>query len=69
MGSNFSKDFKDLRSEIGLGLGWLRALAQGYSYSHRTIELASDFQNNLMSWVVTLGWLGWLRAVARGYKI
>ena len=39
-----------------MGLGWLRAVAQGYNYNYNKIELVSNFQNNLKSWAVKLGW-------------
>ena len=39
-----------------LGLGWLRAVAQGYSYSCNKIELGSNFQNKLRSCGVHEGW-------------
>ena len=33
VGESFSKEFKELVSHLGwLELGWLRAVAQGYSY-------------------------------------
>ena len=41
---------------MGLGLGWLRAAAQGYTYSYNKIHLKSYFQNNLSSWILKLGW-------------
>ena len=56
VGESFLKQFKELWSNIGLGLGLLRAVAQGYNYSCSKIELARDFQKNLKSWGVTLGW-------------
>ena len=40
----------ELRPKIGLGLGWLRAVAQCYNYSYNKIELVSNFESNLMSW-------------------
>ena len=43
-------------TKIGLGLGWLRAVAQSYNYSYNKIELGSNVQNNLMSWGIKLGW-------------
>ena len=39
-----------------MGLGWLRAVAQGYNYIHNKIKLQSNFQMNLKSWVVKWGW-------------
>ena len=51
-----------------MGLGWLRAVAQGYNYSCNKIKLGyfskeiHEVQNN-----IELG-LGWLRAVAQGYN-
>ena len=30
-----------------LGLGWLRAGAQGYKYTYNKIELGNNFQKNL----------------------
>ena len=39
-----------------MGLGWLRAVAQGFNYSYNNIEGWSKFQKNLRSWGVTLGW-------------
>ena len=44
VGKYFSKEFNELRSKLGLGLGWLRAVAHGYSYSHNEIDLVSNFQ-------------------------
>ena len=41
---------------MGLGLGWLRAVAQGYNYSYNKIELGNNFQKILMSWRVKWGW-------------
>ena len=49
---------------MGLGLGWLRVVAQGYKYSCSKIELGSNFQNNFKSWSEMGLRLGWLRAVA-----
>ena len=34
-------------SKLGLGLGWLRAVAQGYNYNCNKIELGINFQKNL----------------------
>ena len=39
-----------------LGLGWLRAVAQGYSCSCSKIELGNNFQRNSNSLEVTLSW-------------
>ena len=39
-----------------MGLGRLRAVAQGYNYNYNKIELGSNFQNSLMSCVVKFGW-------------
>ena len=53
-----------------LGLGWLRAVAQGYNYSYNKMKLGSTFKHNLKSWNITFGWgFGLLRAVAQGNKI
>ena len=41
---------------IGLGLGWLRAMAHGFNYIYNTIESGSNFQRNLMSWGIKFGW-------------
>ena len=38
------------------GLGWLRAVAQGYNYSCSKIEFVSNFQRNLKSWEVECSW-------------
>ena len=38
IGDSFSKEFIDLGSNIELGLGWLRAVAQGYSYSYNKLS-------------------------------
>ena len=46
----------ELRSNPGVGLGWVRAMAQGYNYSYCESELGSNFQNNLNRLVVKLGW-------------
>ena len=45
-----------MTSKIELGLGWLRVVAQGYNYSCSKMELVSNFQNNLKSCIVQLGW-------------
>ena len=42
--------------KIGLGLGWLRAVAQGYNYSCNNIELECNFRKNLRSLEITFGW-------------
>ena len=39
-----------------MGLLWLRAAAQVYTYSCNTIELRINFQKNLKSRGVKLGW-------------
>ena len=52
---------------MGLGLGWLRAVEQGYSYSYNKIGLVRNFQKNLMSWGVKFG-LG-LDGCARQRKV
>ena len=64
-----SKGLNELGNTIGLGLGWLRAVAQGYDYSYTKIELGNSFQNNLKKCgnKIRLG-LGWLRVVAQGYN-
>ena len=41
---------------MGLGLGWLRAVAQCYNYSCNTIKLVSNFLNNIKSLGIKLGW-------------
>ena len=33
-----------LGTKIGLGLGWLRAVAQGYNYNCNNIELGFGFK-------------------------
>ena len=48
--------FKELRNKMGLGLGWLRAVAQGYNYNYNKMELWNNFQNNLKSLRINLGW-------------
>ena len=45
-----STEFQELRVKMGLGLGWLHAASQGYSYTYNKFELGIDSQNNLMSW-------------------
>ena len=40
---------------MGLGLVWLRAVAQGSSYSCNGIELVSIFQKNSRSCLLTVG--------------
>ena len=50
-----------------MGLGRLRAVAQGYSYSYNNIKLRCTFQNNLMSW--GLKWDGVLDGCARWRKV
>ena len=49
IGEQFSNECYELVSNIGLGLGWLRAVAQGYNYSYNKITLWNNFQNNLKS--------------------
>ena len=39
-----------------MGLGWLRAVAQGYTYSYNKIEFGSNFQMNLISLGLQWGW-------------
>ena len=53
-------------SKLGLGLGWLREVAQGYSYSYAKIELVRNFQKkfNALGHNIGLG-LGWPRAAAQ----
>ena len=41
---------------MGLLFGWLRAVAHGYNDSKDTIDSGSNFQKNLMSKGVKLGW-------------
>ena len=41
--------FKELVINIQLGLGWLRAVAQGYNYNCIQRDLVSNFQRNLTS--------------------
>ena len=51
-----------------LGLGWLRAVAQGYSYSCSKMNCknkSNEFEG--LGSKMGLG-LGWLRAVAQGYS-
>ena len=43
-------------NQLRLGLGWLRAVAQGYNYNYNKIKLGINFQTNLMSWATKLGW-------------
>ena len=38
------------------GLGWLRAVAQGYNYTCNKNKLVSSFENNLRSLVINMGW-------------
>ena len=52
----FSNELQRLGTKNGLRLGWLRAATQGYSYSCNKNVLGSNFQKNLTSWVLTLGW-------------
>ena len=42
--------------KIELGLGWLRAVAQGYNYSCIRIELGINIQTNLNGLWVKLSW-------------
>ena len=55
-GSNFQKNLNELGSKLELGLGWLRAVAQGYSSGCNGIKLKNQFERNLTSWGVKLGW-------------
>ena len=41
---------------MGLGLGWLRAVAQAYNFSYIKLELESDLHKNLKSWGIKFGW-------------
>ena len=52
----FAKEFKEFVNNIELGLGWLRAVAQGYKYNYIKIKLWINFLRNLMSWGVIFGW-------------
>ena len=60
---------KQMGDNTGLGLGWLRAVAQGYTYSYNKNELGSIVSNDLKE-LLRKTWLGlgWLRAVATGYN-
>ena len=42
--------------KLELGLGRLRAMAQGYKYSYINIEVVINFQKNLTSCGIKLGW-------------
>ena len=73
--SNFQNNLKELGSNIGLGLGWLRAVAQGYSCSCscNAIDLFSSFQNNLKC-LVKFGWglagcARWRKVTVRSWVI
>ena len=48
VGDYFSTEFVELGNKHELGLGWLRAEAQDYSYSYNCnkMELESKFQRN-----------------------
>ena len=50
------KEFTELVGNVGSGLGWLRAVAQCYNYRCSKIDFGSNFQNNLKSCCVNLGW-------------
>ena len=39
-----------------MGLGWLRAVAQGYNSIYNNIELVNNFLKNLRSCGITWGW-------------
>ena len=41
---------------MDLGLGWLRAAAQGYNYSYNKTKLGSNFQKNFMGLGLNLSW-------------
>ena len=43
-------------SKLEFGLGWLRAVAQGYNCSCNKNELGNNFQRNLICWRVKLRW-------------
>ena len=45
-----------MEGNIGLGLGWLRAVAQGFNYNYTKIELGRNFVKNLKSFGIKLGW-------------
>ena len=45
-----------MRNTLEFGLGWLRAVAQGYNYSYNKIILESTFQLNLISFETKLNW-------------
>ena len=47
---------QELENKNGLGLGWLRAVVQGYNYSYNKIELGSNFQKHSKSWRVNWSW-------------
>ena len=62
------QEYKGLMSKFGLGLGWLRVVAQGYRYSCNKIPLGSICLKKLKSWESNIGLgLGWLRVFAQGY--
>ena len=62
-----SKEINELGYTNWLGLGWLRAVARGYNYSSIKIEWWSNFQRNLKSWGIKLGW--GLDGGARRHKV
>ena len=49
-------EINDLVYKMGLGFGWLRAVAQGYTYNYNKIKLGRIFQNNLKGLHVKCGW-------------
>ena len=49
-------EFLEFMNKLELGLGWLRAVAQGYNYSYNNIQLGSNFQMNLTSLGIQLDW-------------
>ena len=59
--------FQELMCKIGLRLGWLRAVARGYTYSYNKMLLGSNFQKNLKVWGIKFG-LG-LDGCARWHKV
>ena len=60
-------EFKEVCNNIELGLGWLRAGAQAYSYSCIKMKLGNNFRMNLMSWGVK--WNSGLDGCARWRKV
>ena len=56
LGINFQINLKSWGIKFGLGLGWLRAVAQGCNYSYNKIKFGCNCQRKLKSLRINLSW-------------